>query len=66
MSKALRSKTCSREDLIAERIAVQTYREMVDYFGQKDPTTRRLIETILAIEEEHADDIADLLFHYKK
>jgi len=51
-----------REDLIAERIAIQTYREMVDYFGEKDPTTRRLIETILAVEEEHADDIADLLF----
>ena len=54
-----------REDLIAERIAIQTYREMVDYFGQKDPTTRRLIETILAVEEEHADDLADLLFTTK-
>src|SRR5258706_11022714 len=52
-------------DLIAERIAIQTYREMVDYFGEKDPTTRRLIETILAVEEEHADDIADLLFTTK-
>lgn len=54
-----------REDLIAERIAIQTYREMVDYFGQKDPTTRRLLETILAVEEEHADDLADLLFATK-
>lgn len=54
-----------REDLIAERIAIQTYREMVDYFGEKDSTTRRLIETILAVEEEHADDIADLLFTTK-
>lgn len=54
-----------REDLIAERIAIQTYREMVDYFGQEDPTTRRLIETILAVEEEHADDLADLLFTTK-
>jgi bacterioferritin len=51
-----------REDLVAERIAIQTYREMVNYFGDKDPTTRRLIEDILAVEEEHADDIADLLF----
>lgn len=51
-----------REDLVAERIAIQTYREMIDHFGEKDPTTRRLLETILAVEEEHADDIADLLF----
>lgn len=51
-----------REDLIAERIAIQTYREMIGYFGEKDSTTRRLIETILAVEEEHATDIADLLF----
>ena len=51
-----------REDLVAERIAIQTYREMVNYFGEKDSTTRRLIEDILAVEEEHADDIADLLF----
>lgn len=51
-----------REDLVAERIAIQTYREMIAYFGEKDSTTRRLIETILAVEEEHATDIADLLF----
>lgn len=51
-----------REDLVAERIAIQSYREMITYFGEKDPTTRRLMETILAVEEEHADDIADLLF----
>ena len=51
-----------REDLIAERIAIQSYREMINYFGEKDPTSRRLMETILAVEEEHADDIADLLF----
>lgn len=51
-----------REDLIAERIAIQTYREMIAYFGEKDSTTRRMLETILAVEEEHADDIADLLF----
>ena len=51
-----------REDLVAERIAIQTYREMINFFGDKDPTTRRLMEEILAVEEEHADDIADLLF----
>ncbi len=51
-----------REDLVAERIAIQTYREMITFFGHKDPTSRRLMETILAVEEEHADDIADLLF----
>jgi bacterioferritin len=51
-----------REDLVAERIAIQTYREMVAFFGEKDSTTRRLMEEILAVEEEHADDIADLLF----
>ena len=51
-----------REDLVAERIAIQTYREMIGYFGEKDPTSRRMLETILAVEEEHADDIADLLF----
>jgi bacterioferritin len=51
-----------REDLVAERIAIQTYREMIQFFGEKDPTSRRMLEEILAMEEEHADDIADLLF----
>ena len=51
-----------REDLVAERIAIQTYREMVKFFGEQDPTSRRMMEEILAVEEEHADDIADLLF----
>jgi bacterioferritin len=51
-----------REDLIAERIAIETYREMVSYFGDKDPTSRVMMEGILAKEEEHADEIADLLF----
>lgn len=51
-----------REDLVAERIAIQTYREMIQFFGEKDPTSRRMMEDILAVEEEHADDIADLLF----
>jgi bacterioferritin len=51
-----------KEDLIAERIAIQSYREMINFFGEKDSTTRRMLEEILAVEEEHADDIADLLF----
>lgn len=51
-----------REDLVAERIAIQTYREMVKFFGEHDPTSRRMMEEILAVEEEHADDIADLLY----
>lgn len=51
-----------REDLIAERIAIETYRKMVRYFGEKDSTSRRIMEEILAQEEEHADELADLLF----
>jgi len=51
-----------REDLIAERIAIETYREIVRYFGQKDPVSRLMMEEILADEEEHADELADLLF----
>ena len=51
-----------REDLVAERIAIETYREIIQYFGDKDPTSRTLLERILAKEEEHADDMADLLF----
>jgi len=50
-----------REDLIAERIAIETYGEMIRFFGESDPTTRRLLEEILAKEEEHADDLAELL-----
>src|SRR5438128_9027030 len=51
-----------REDLIAERIAIETYREIVKYFGEKDPTSRIMMEAILAKEEEHADELTDLLF----
>jgi bacterioferritin len=51
-----------REDLVAERIAVETYREIVSYFGEHDPTSRLLMEQILATEEEHADELANLLF----
>jgi bacterioferritin len=50
-----------REDLVAERIAIESYREMIGFFGEKDPTSRRLIEEILATEEEHADEFAKLL-----
>lgn len=51
-----------KEDLVAERIAIETYREIIHYFGEKDPTSRRMMEGILAVEEEHADELADLLF----
>jgi bacterioferritin len=50
-----------KEDLIAERIAIATYSEIVRWLGNDDPTTRRLIEELLAKEEEHADDMAKLL-----
>jgi bacterioferritin len=49
------------EDLVAERIAIESYREMVRFLGDHDPTTRRMLEEILAVEEEHADDLNDLL-----
>ena len=49
------------ENLVAERIAVDHYRELVRYFADNDPTTRRMIEQILSVEEEHATDMADLL-----
>jgi len=48
-------------DLIAERIAIESYREMINFIGQRDPTSRRLLESILAQEEEHAEDLVDLL-----
>ena len=49
------------EDLVAERIAIDSYREMVQYLGDRDSTTRRMMEEILAVEEEHADDLVNLL-----
>ena len=49
------------EDLVAERIAVETYSEIVRWLGNDDPTTRRMIEGILEMEEEHADDLAGML-----
>ena len=53
------------ENLVAERIAVDHYRELVRYFADNDPTTRRMIEEILAVEEEHASDMADLLSRHR-
>jgi bacterioferritin len=50
-----------KENLIAERIAIEHYRELVRYFGEKDPTSRIMMEEILAVEEEHANDMHDLL-----
>lgn len=50
-----------RENLVAERIAIDSYREIIQFIGDSDPTTRRLMEEILQTEEEHADDLADLL-----
>jgi bacterioferritin len=50
-----------KEDLVAERIAIESYSEIIRFFGDGDPTSRRLMEEILAKEEEHANDLADLL-----
>jgi bacterioferritin len=50
-----------KEDLVAERIAIDSYRDLINYFGNDDPTSRRLMEEILAVEEEHADDLVSLL-----
>lgn len=49
------------EDLVAERIAIMVYRELIEWFGAEDPTTRRMLEEILKDEEDHANDLADLL-----
>jgi bacterioferritin len=51
-----------REDLIAERMVIEVYQEMVRYFGANDPTTRTLVEELLRKEEEHASDLSDLLY----
>jgi bacterioferritin len=50
-----------KENLVAERIAVDHYRELIRYFGEDDPTTKRMLEWILSVEEEHANDMTDLL-----
>jgi bacterioferritin len=50
-----------KEDLVAERIAIDSYREMIQYLGDADPTTSQMLKGILAVEEDHADELADLL-----
>jgi len=55
-----------KENLIAERIAIDTYREIIQYLGNKDPTTRSMLEGILANEEEHADELGSLLTLFSK
>lgn len=54
-------KAMVRANLVAERVAVESYRQMIALIGDKDPTTRRMLEGILSDEEEHADEMADLL-----
>lgn len=54
-------KAMLRANLVAERVAVESYRQMIQLIGDKDPTTRRILEQVLADEEEHADELADLL-----
>lgn len=54
-----------KENLIAERVAIETYRDMIRHFADKDPTTRTLLERILAQEEEHANDMHDLLVDHE-
>ena len=49
------------DDLIAERVVIEVYKKYIEWFGSKDPTTRRMLEEILEDEEEHADDLADLI-----
>jgi bacterioferritin len=55
-----------KEDLVAERVAIDSYREMIDYIGDKDTTTKRMLEGILAVEEEHADDLQAFLVDLAK
>ena len=50
-----------KEDLVAERIAIDSYRELIAYLGHQDPTTSQMLKDILAVEEEHADELSDLL-----
>lgn len=53
--------TMIRDNLVAERIAIDSYRQMIQYLGDRDSTTRRMLEEILAVEEEHAKDMVDLM-----
>ncbi|ADI29357.1 ferritin-like domain-containing protein [Methylotenera versatilis] len=57
--------TMIKEDLIAERIAIESYREMIAYLADADPTTQKLLKEILAMEEEHAEDLASLMSNIK-
>lgn len=50
-----------RANLLAERVAIESYRQMIELIGDSDPTTRQLLTQIMAVEEEHADDMRDLL-----
>jgi bacterioferritin len=50
-----------KEDLVAERIAIDSYRELIHYLSEQDPTTSQMLKEILAVEEQHADELADLL-----
>ena len=50
-----------KENLVAERIAIDSYRAIIEFLADRDPTTRRLLEGILSVEEEHADELSDLL-----
>ncbi len=50
-----------KEDLVAERIAIDSYRELIQYLGDQDPTTSQMLKEVLAMEEQHADELADLL-----
>ena len=50
-----------KEDLVAERVGIETYREMINWVGDRDTTTRSMLEKILAVEEEHAEDMSSLL-----
>lgn len=54
-------KAMIRANLIAERIAIESYRQMIERIGDTDPTTRQMLTEIMAVEEEHADDMRDLL-----
>jgi bacterioferritin len=58
-SPCLRLEDMIKENLVAERIAIDAYRALIQYIGDDDPTTRRMLEDILAQEEEHADELAD-------
>lgn len=64
--EAARIQDMIREDLVAERIAIETYSEIVRWLDTKDPTTRRLMERILEVEEQHADDLKNLLERLSK